>query len=114
MAPDQHVANHKRVSLIEAASVVSPSLSRSPIEAQIINVSYGGMGIYVKKPLEGFVEISIILRVGESKEVAETVAGQVMWKRRVGSMYAIGVSFKELNPKDHSRLISYLEQAVKR
>jgi hypothetical protein len=56
----------KRISMV-ATAVVRQSPSGSPIEAYVINISYGG----------------------------------------------IGISFEGLNPKDHGRLLSYLDQHIK-
>ena len=98
----------KRVSMI-AAAVIRPSPSGPPIEAYIINISYGGLGLYVKEPLEGRVQTAISLRVGTGKRVTETVWGHVTWKKPVGSSYAVGISFEGLNPQDHKTLLSYLE-----
>jgi c-di-GMP-binding flagellar brake protein YcgR len=104
--PDQR--KKKRISMI-AAAAVRPSPSGPPIEAYIINISYGGLGLYVKEPLEGRVQTAISLRVGTGKRVTETVWGNVTWKNPVGSSYAVGISFEGLNPKDHRVLLSYLE-----
>lgn len=100
----------KRISMI-AAALVRPSSTGIPIEAQIINVSYGGVGIYIKEPVQGRVQIVISLKVGPDREVAQTVWGNVIWKEPVGSSYAIGISFEELNHRDHSLLLSFLEKA---
>jgi c-di-GMP-binding flagellar brake protein YcgR len=81
--------------------------------AHIINISYGGVGIYVKESLKGWVQITIKLRVSGDKWVAETVCGHVAWKKRIGSMYAIGISFIDLDPKDHRHIVSFLRQATK-
>jgi len=98
----------KRVNMI-AAAVVRPSPSGPPIEAYIINISHGGLGMYVKEPLDGRVQTTINLRVGTNKRVTETVWGHVTWKKPVGLSYAIGISFEGLNPKDHGVLLSFLE-----
>jgi len=98
----------KRVSMV-AAAVVRQSPSYSPIEAYIINISYGGLGMYVKNPLDGRVQTAISLSVGTGKRVTETVWGHVTWKKPVGSSYAIGISIEGLNPQDHRMLLSHLE-----
>ena len=92
-----------------AAAVVRASPSGAPIEAYIINISCGGLGMYVKESFEGRVQTAISLRVGMGKRVTETVWGQVTWKKPVGSSYAIGISFEGLNPEDHRVLLSFLD-----
>jgi hypothetical protein len=100
--------NKGRVSMV-AAAVVRQGFSNSPIEAYIINISYGGLGMYVKTPLEGRVQTAISLSVGTGRRVTETVWGHVTWKKPVGSSYAIGISFEGLNAQDHRMLLSHLE-----
>jgi hypothetical protein len=101
-----------RVSMV-AAAVVKPNMLDSQIEAYMINLSYGGAGIYVKVPLDGRVQLVISLRIGMGKPVAESVWGNVIWKRPVGSKYAVGIAFEGLNPKDHQMLLSFLDRAVR-
>ncbi len=97
----------RRISLI-ATAVVRQSPSGPPTEAYVINISYGGVGLYVKDSLQGRVQTTINLRVGANKRVPVTVWGQVTWKKSVGMMYAVGISFEGLNPKNHRVLLSYL------
>jgi len=91
-----------------AAAVVRQSPSGPPIEAYVVNISYGGIGLYIKESLQGRVQTTINLRVGENKRVTVTVWGHVNWKKSVGMMYAVGISFEGLNTKDHRVLLSYL------
>jgi hypothetical protein len=104
----------QRVPVIAAAFVVNPSHLNSPIEAHIANISYGGIGLYFNEPLEGRVQVAISLGVDEEKPVAEFVWGKVCWKGKLtGSSWVIGISFEGLNPKDHGRLLSYLDRHIK-
>jgi hypothetical protein len=98
----------RRISMV-ATAVVRQNPSGPPMEAYIINISYGGLGLYVKDPLEGRVQTTINLRVGTDKRVTETVWGHVTWKKPVGMSYAVGISFEGLNPEDHRALLSFLE-----
>lgn len=97
-----------RISMF-AAAVVRNSPSSPPVEAYIVNISYGGLGMYVKKPLQGRVQTALNLSIGKSKRVTETIWGQVTWVKPVGTSYAVGISFEGLNPKDHGVLLSFLE-----
>ncbi len=103
-----------RVPVIAAAFIVSPNQLSSPIEAYIVNISYGGVGVHVKEPLEGRVQVAISLGIDQDKHVAEMVWGNVCWQGRlIGSSWVVGISFEGLNPKDHGRLLSYLERHIK-
>ena len=104
----------ERVPVIAAAFVVNPNELSSPIEAHIVNISYGGVGLSVKEPLEGRVQVAISLGVEEDTHIAEMVTGHVCWKRSlIGLSWVVGISFEGLNPKDHGRLLSYLDQHIK-
>src|SRR3989304_8314837 len=104
----------ERVPILATAYVANPNHLSSPIEAYIVNLSYGGVGLYVKEPLEGRVQVAISLGVDKEKHVAEMVWGHVCWKGRLmGSSWVVGISFEGLNPKDHARLLSYLERHIK-
>jgi c-di-GMP-binding flagellar brake protein YcgR len=102
---------NKRVSMI-AAAVIRANLSGPPVEAHVLNISYGGAGIYVKEPLTGKVQIVINLTVAAGKQKAETVSGKVIWKRPVGSWYVVGVSFDGLDNNEHTHILSFLDRAL--
>ena len=97
----------RRISMI-AAAVVRQSPSAPPIKAYVINISYGGIGLYIRESVRGRVQTTINLRVGAKKWVPVTVRGHVNWKKSVGMMSAVGISFEGLNTKDHGVLLSYL------
>jgi PilZ domain len=98
----------RRISVV-ATAVVRQGPSGPPVEAYLVNISYGGVGLYVKDPLQGRVHATINLRVGAKKRIPVTVSGRVTWTKSVGMMYAVGISFEGLNPKDHGALLSFLE-----
>ncbi|HEX9758147.1 MAG TPA: PilZ domain-containing protein [Nitrospiria bacterium] len=102
----------KRISYIALASLKTPTQS-TPIEAYIINFSYGGVAIYTKEDFEGQVEITLYLEGNGGKTVAETLWGNVAWKRNVGSMTAWGIEFGNLNPQDHSVTMALMEELLK-
>ncbi len=104
----------KRVPVIASAFIVSPDHLSSPIEGYIVNISYSGVGFYFTEPLEGRVQLAISLEVDEEEPVAEFVWGQVCWKKKqTRASWVVGISFEGLNPKDHGRLLSYLDQHIK-
>ncbi len=99
----------KRITMV-AAAVVRPKLLEQGIEAYIINISYGGVGLYVKEAFEGRVQVTLSLSVGSGKRVSESVWGEVSWKKPVGVSYAIGIAFEDLNMKDHPNLLAFLDE----
>jgi hypothetical protein len=110
---DNENRKKRRIPVIASAFVVHPSPVKGPVEGYIVNISYGGLGLYFKEPLEGRVQVAISIGMDEEKPVAELVWGQVCWKGRLpGSSWVIGISFEGLNPKDHGRLLSYLDEYI--
>ena len=103
----------KRRTMIVKAEV-RPSPPDLPIMAEVINLSYGGIGILVKKPLAGRVQVVLYHNLGFSRgqQIPEPVWGRVAWKKKVGSRYSIGVGFEGLNPKDHKFLLAFLDRAA--
>ncbi len=101
----------KRATMVAAAAVKTDAGS-SPVEAHIINISLGGVGLYSRHSLEGRVQVAVCLRIGPDREVAESVWGKVTWKEKIGSSYAIGIAFEGLNHQEHSMLLSYLERNI--
>jgi len=55
--------------------------------------------------------IRIIYSEGRPEKFAETILGTVRWCRPFGTWYGVGIEFKYLNPKEHGRLLNYLDQA---
>jgi hypothetical protein len=96
-----------RISMV-ATAVVTQSPPQPPTAGYVINISYGGVGLYVKDPVRGRVQTTINLHVGR-KRIPVTVSGHVTWEKTVGLLYAVGISFEGLNPQDHYVLLSFLE-----
>ena len=94
---------------------VRPSPPELPAVAEVVNLSYGGIGVLVKNPLQGRVQIILYHNIGfsQGQQVPEAVWGKVTWQKKVGSKYALGISFYGLNPKEHKLLLSFLDRAAK-
>ena len=103
---------YKRASMMNSAELILPG-DQSATEVLVVNVSFGGIGIYIPKPLAE--RTGIILRIlyseGKSERVAESVPGTVRWCRPMGTWFGVGIEFKYLNPREHSMLLKFLEQA---
>jgi hypothetical protein len=102
-----------RLDIIGLAQIRRES-SDLPLDAQIVDISYDGMRIYVKEPLSGRLEVSLCyLGDGTKQEIAEVVKGQVAWIKEKGLWYSIGIQFDGLNPQDHGTTLSFLDKWVK-
>lgn len=102
----------RRLSYI-AQAVVKSDFRRSPVEAHVINIGYGGMAIYVRGRLEGQIDITIFHEDENGKTVAETLLGNAAWNKALGSMTACGIEFGNLNPQDHGYTMSIIEEFIK-
>jgi hypothetical protein len=85
-----------------------------PLDAQIVDISYNGMRIYVKEPISGRVEVALCYFAdGTKQDIAETVKAQVAWIKEKGLWYTVGIQFDGLNPQDHSATLAFLDKYVK-
>ena len=111
MTEDNH-RKYKRASMMNSAELMLPGDQRF-IEVFVVNVSYGGVGMYIpRKVKEGTaVTLKILFSEGRSERVSEAVAGTVRWCSPMGSWFGLGIEFKYLNPREHSMLLKFLEQA---
>ncbi len=102
----------RRISYIALASLKVEGKG-SPIEAYVINFSYGGVAFYTVEDFEGQVQITLFLDDEKGELVVETLWGKIAWKRKVGSMNAWGVEFGNLNPQDHWITMSLMAELLK-
>ena len=109
--PDDH-RKYRRINMMNSAEVMLPG-DQSGIEALVDNVSYGGIGLYIPSQIAEGTEaiIRIIYNQGKGEKISETLSGTVRWCRPFGTWYGVGIEFKYLNPKEHGRLLNYLDQA---
>jgi len=82
------------------------------LEAYANNVSYGGMGLYCRKPLpvgqEVWAKIDFIN--ARTQQQWEAIAGTIRWCRPAGFWFAAGLDVKRHDRDEHGVLISFLEQ----
>jgi len=104
---------YKRASMIGLVEVRKDP-NDPPQEAYAINISYGGLALYIKQPLMGKVTAKLYFGDGTGKKIGETVVGQVVWQEKTGSWYAIGLQFEDLNPQDHSMILGFLKSSDER
>ncbi len=104
---------YNRLDIIGLAQIKQGE-SDLPLEAQIVDISYNGMRIYIKQRVAGRVEILLCYFGDKSqKQIAETVKGQVSWIKGKGLWYSAGIKFEGLNPQDHNETLAFLDQYIK-
>jgi diguanylate cyclase (GGDEF)-like protein len=82
-------------------------------EAYTFNISYGGLGVYAQKPItpKCRVRIRIPFTDPEGKELEETMEGTVRWVRQFNEHYGFGIEFEELDKKEHSMTLNFIQEA---
>jgi hypothetical protein len=102
---------YKRASMMNSAELMLPG-DQSATEVLVVNVSHGGLGMYIPKPLAEGTEtiLRILYSEGKSERVAESVSGTVRWCRPMGTWFGVGIEFKYLSPREHAMLLKFLEQ----
>ena len=106
------IRQFKRASFIALADI-RPNPQSPPSEAYVINFSQGGIAIYSKELLQGRAEMTLYLFDDNGRPVAETIWGKVAWKKKIGSLYAVGLRFVGLNSRDHSLTIAAMDEALR-
>jgi c-di-GMP-binding flagellar brake protein YcgR len=100
---------YARVSMIASAEVKREG-DDSLLYGLTVNISMGGVGIYVKEPLSGRIQAKIYFSYSTGEDVGITVDGTVAWQKRVEGWYSVGIQFDGLNPHDHAVIYKFLEQ----
>ena len=93
---------------------VRPSDSPAWIEAVMLNISKGGIGLYAAEPLKhkGKVSIKITYMNGKDPVETEEIPGVVSWVQPVGSKFGAGAEFEaKVNGKTFPILSKCLEYA---
>jgi c-di-GMP-binding flagellar brake protein YcgR len=86
-----------RVSIIGMVKVRHEG-RRSILHALTINIGYGGIGIYIRQPLSGRVQVEISFSDSDGKDVAETIEGTVAWQKQVGNWHGVVFSLMTSTP----------------
>lgn len=93
---------------------VRPSDSLAWIEAVMLNISRGGIGLYANEPLKHKGKVSIKINYMNGKDPIETeeIPGVVSWVQPVGSKFGAGVEFEaKVNSRTFPILSMCLEYA---
>jgi hypothetical protein len=82
------------------------------IDANAIDLSYGGLGLYALERLPVGRPVTVRLSFWDVRGIlhTETVDSVVRWCRPKGHGYAAGIRFDSLLPEKHPRIIALLEQ----
>lgn len=93
---------------------IKPVKGGPSMEAMAINMSRGGIGVYIKRPLkkEQQVVVKLIFFDGKGFKTTEDTPAKVRWILEFGGQYAAGIRFDNLvYKKNQPALYSCLEYA---
>ncbi|HAG49741.1 MAG TPA: hypothetical protein DHU69_08380 [Deltaproteobacteria bacterium] len=111
------MANHRRFKrqyIIAEAKIRTLKKDNLWINAMLINISKGGIGLYLKKSLKTGekVAVKIAFLRNDKIRIVEEMPGIIKWARQIGNNYAAGIMFDEaINKKTTPRLWNCLEYA---
>jgi hypothetical protein len=91
--------------------------SEHPVVRQgmVSEVSFGGIGLYLVRPLEVGVKVNLEIRfmAGGGAIRTVTVKGTTVYCKFMDDIYYVGVKFnEELNPKLHPNLYSRIQNIL--
>ncbi len=82
------------------------------IKADTTDIGHGGIGLSCNKRIP--VGREVIVKIGFLSPYQviqfETVVGVVKWCRTQGFGFVAGIEFKDLNSREHPRLMAFLQQ----
>lgn len=93
---------------------VRPALGGKWIEAVMLNISRGGIGLYSAEPLtkRAKVAVKITYMEGSTPTEAEEIPGMVSWVQPVGDKFGAGIMFEaKVNRKTFPILSRCLDYA---
>jgi Tfp pilus assembly protein PilZ len=103
---------HSRPTLLGKVALSLPQ-EEGTMDGYTINISRGGIGIYLSRPLEMNTEADLILHFQlEDQEKAEQIGGTVRWIKPIGDLFATGFQFRDLRQEKHPLIFAYLEVAI--
>lgn len=104
---------HKRIILLGRVDIQDEQ-REVVLNGYAINVSKGGVAIYIDKPFDINTRLSLTIFFREElSEKGETVQGRVRWIKPVGDLYAMGLQFIEVSKETHPLIFSYIETSIK-
>ena len=97
---------------IRAAVELEFSGPEEAVEGYTRNISYGGIGLYVRRPLAVGREVWVGIHYlnGCRLEGDEAVCSRVRWCRPEGAWFAAGIEFERMDEDLNPALIAFLEQ----
>lgn len=93
---------------------VRPAMGGRWIEAVMLNISRGGIGLYAAEPLSkrDKVSVKITYMEGQTPTEAEEIPGTVSWVQPVGDKFGAGIMFEaKVNRKTYPKLSRCLDYA---
>lgn len=103
----------KRRYIIAEAKIKSLK-SSSWINTMLINISRGGMAVYLRKPLKAGEKVTVKIAFIKDNElwISREINGTIRWAQQIRNNYAAGVMFDEIvNKKNFPDIWNCLEYA---
>lgn len=106
----------KRVQLVGNSSITLQN-EKEPLHAMIDNINRGGIGLLTKNPLPLGIPVSVGLEFldKQGNSVSEEIRGRIIRSTPWNKIHIIGIEFFSIiNPTEHPRLFSFLQEAEKK
>ena len=106
---------YERIVITSTASVeiLSGESAGHSFDASVINISQGGLGLCAQRSAktETKVEIDLNFIDTEGIQCRERVEGFIIWEKKMGPYFVIGVEFSGLDEQNHPGLMRSLHDA---
>ncbi len=102
---------YRRLSILSRAYIRIKG-RKAGSQAYVANISRGGLGLYISKPLPIGRETTVTLRFvnQEGEEIEEMVHGKILWQREA---FTAGISLKGLKKRESPAIVTFLEALEK-
>jgi c-di-GMP-binding flagellar brake protein YcgR len=104
---------YDRIRLLGQAEIRQSGIDH-PIQAHILDMSYGGMQLYTKESITGTVKILLCnfkdLESGAEKWANEIIKAKVIQCKKKGAGFSVSVEFDALDSENHNRTLAFLDR----
>ncbi|MCI0527164.1 MAG: PilZ domain-containing protein [Nitrospira sp.] len=105
---DDHRKSHRPI-LIASLEITLPD-GGEKMDGFCLDLSSRGMRIYIPKPLspEKCITLKMTFQATGGEEVNETLTAMVKWCKPESGMYASGIEFVDINPRENLEFLRFL------